>query len=189
MSEGWNKRPMTFIGQVVLNEFNENSKNKKEIKIAYIFMTQPESIQDDFFDPDITEWNGGENAVIIQPDGKNNYLIEKIECGPSIFDQNNNKCEFEITTVLEEEVPYCNNKEYSKMTNSQQEKYSNIMDVSKLYGNPYFFRGEEFPKNSYLLLQLVGSELPFELNLGGCMGIMYVFLSLDESEGGIIIQN
>lgn len=63
LSLGWDDRKMTFIGQIFLKK--DMLGNDYDMMV-YIFMSQPEYFDDDFFDPDIAYWDGGENAVIIQ---------------------------------------------------------------------------------------------------------------------------
>lgn len=63
----WDNRTLKFIGQIRLNDFY---RELKDLTLAYIFMTQPEDEADPFFDPDIIYPDEGENAILIQPNGK-----------------------------------------------------------------------------------------------------------------------
>ena len=57
--------------------------------MAYIFLTQPEDKADPFFDPDIIFPDEGENAVIIQPNGKipEYVYIDNFRIGPTVDSQ------------------------------------------------------------------------------------------------------
>lgn len=55
VSEGWEDRKMTFIGQIFLKK--DMLGNDSDL-MAYFFMTHPEYYDDDFFDPDIADWEG-----------------------------------------------------------------------------------------------------------------------------------
>lgn len=79
----WDNRPLKFIGQIRLNDFYSELR---DLTLAYIFITQPEDINDSFYDPDIIFPDEGENAVIIQPNGKvPEYIhVENREVGPTV---------------------------------------------------------------------------------------------------------
>ena len=82
----WDNRPLKFIGQIRLNDFYSELEN---LTLAYIFLTQPEDKADPFFDPDIIFPDEGENAVIIQPNGKipEYVYIDNFRIGPTVDSQ------------------------------------------------------------------------------------------------------
>lgn len=151
-----------------------------------IFVTHPDDCDDDFFDPDATEWNGGENAVIIQP-------LEKVyneECtkGPAIFDKNNER--FEYIPVLKEgrDPEFITSDKYKRLDNYERYGYDQLIDTDKIGGTPNFFRGDEWPEGEWkLLLQLHCNFQPFILNLGA-MPILFVFISNDFKKAGMLAQ-
>ena len=186
ISSGWNNRQMMFIGQIALTK---NMLGNKEDLMLYIFVTHPESYEDTFFDPDVTEWNGGENAVIIQPTNINNCEICSMKEGPALFDEFNNKIEY-IPIMREAYDPeFISDEEYRKLDSLQQSKYFEAVDTNKIGGVPNFFRGDAWPEGEWiLLLQLKCDFLPFELRLGD-MPLLYVFISKDFKKAGLLIQD
>lgn len=184
MSSGWEDRKMMFVGQILIEkDMMENSKDF----IAYIFVTHPENYDDDFFDPDVTEWDGGENAVIIQP--LEDALSENEEDidGPTVFNCDDEKCEY-IPILKEGSDPdFITSDEYRRLDDIQQKKY-NLIDTNKIGGTPYFFRGDTWPEGEWkLFLQLHCNFLPFVLNLGA-MPILYVFISDTYEKAGLLVQ-
>ncbi len=172
MSEGWDDRKMTFIGQLFLKE---NMIGNHQDMMVYLFMTQPENVDDSFFDPDITEWEGGETAVIIQ-------CVDTVESpssgeiGPQVFDENDQH--YEYLPVLRE----------TQEADSNEQFY--CIDIDKIGGTPAFFRRDDTPENGdwKLLLQLHCNFLPFVLRAGD-IPTMFVFVTSDFKKGGILIQD
>lgn len=165
VSTAWDNRPLKFIGQVKLNDFYDGLK---DLTLAYIFMTQPEDREDSFYDPDIIFPDEGENAVIIQPNGKiPKYIhIENLRTGPTVDSE---KIWIPQTTKMEE-MPATDFDE---------------IDVDKFLGIPAFFQNSETVDDSKLLLQLHTNWLPFYINAGGAP-TMFVFL-YDMMDGGYIL--
>lgn len=184
ISEGWHDK-MMFVGQILIEKGMLG--NDKDF-IAYIFVTHPKSCEDDFFDPDVTEWNGGENAVIIRLIEDINLEDENYTKGPTIFDENNEG--FEYIPILEEgsDPEFITSDEYRKFDDAKRDRYFDAIDTDKIGGTPLFFRGDEWPEGKWkLLLQLHCNFLPFVLNLGG-MPILYVFVSDDYKDAGLLVQ-
>lgn len=168
VSPAWDNRPLKFIGQIRLNDLYSELEN---LTLAYIFLTQPEDKDDPFFDPDIIFPNEGENAVIIQPDGKiPEYIqIENLCVGPTV----------DYETIW---IPQMTEIEETATTEFRQ------IDVDKFCGIPAFFQSSEVGAGSKLLLQLHTNWLPFYVNAGG-MPTMFIFLNDKKDEGFILIED
>lgn len=164
----WDNRPLKFIGQIRLNDFYSDLEN---LTLAYIFMTQPEDKADLFFDPDIIFPNEGENAVIIQPNGKiPEYIhIDNFHIGPTVDSET---IWIPQTTELEE---------------IESSEFKQI-DVDKFCGIPAFFQNSEVEADKKLLLQLHTNWLPFYINAGGSPTI-FTFLNDKKNEGLILIED
>lgn len=185
-SEGWEDRKMMFLGQIVIEKGMLG--NKKGV-IAYIFVTHPTSYYDDFYDPDVTEWDGGESKVIIQNfddlSGVKTYSPE----GPTIFNEHDER--YEYIPILKEgfDANYLTNEEFRELTSEQQKKYFYNNDKNKIGGTPNFFRIDAWPEGEWiLLLQLKCNFLPFILRLGS-MPVLYTFISKDFTKAGLLIQD
>ncbi len=183
MSEGWNDRKMMFVGQILLEK--GMLENKKDLMV-YIFITHPDNCEDDFFDPDVIEWDSGENAVIIQPLEE----AHKEECpkGPTLFDRNNER--YEYIPILKEgsDPEFITSSTYQKLDDDQRSRYDQSVDTDKIGGTPNFFRGDGWPEGEWkLLLQLHCNFQPFVLNLGA-MPILFVFISSDLKNAGLLVQ-
>lgn len=165
VSPAWNNRPLKFIGQIRLNDFYSELEN---LAFAYIFMTQPEDRNDPFFDPDIIFPDAGENAVIIQPNGKiPEYIhVENFRTGPTVDSE----------TIW---IPQTTEIEETAATELGQ------IDRDKFCGIPAFSQNSEVEGGSKLLLQLHTNWLPFYVNAGAAP-TMYAFLN-DEKDGGFIL--
>lgn len=128
-SEGWEDRKMMFLGQIVIEKGMLG--NKKGV-IAYIFVTHPTSYNDDFYDPDVTEWDGGESKVIIQNfddlSGVKTYSPE----GPTIFNERDER--YEYIPILKEGIDanYLTNEEFRELTSEQQKRYFYNNDKNKI---------------------------------------------------------
>lgn len=185
VSMGWEDKKMMFIGQILVEK---GMLGNKEDLMVYIFVTHPESYEDDFFDPDITEWNGGENAVIIQSfeNVQNNINCQK---GPTLFDEDNKQYEYIPILKKGYDPEFLTNSEFRKLNDEQQEEYFNLIDVNKIGGIPNFFREDVFLEGEWmLLLQLKCESLPFVLR-AGTMSILYIFISKDFKKAGMLIQS
>lgn len=186
ISSGWDNRPMMFVGQILLES---SIFGNKDPKMAYIFLTHQKSVEDDFFDPDIAEFNGDENAVIIQPDGLYDGETVNIAKGPTIFDKKNRHCEF-IPKLKDGEDPYfMKSEEFIKISSDDQFKYLNEIDGNKIGGTPNFFQEDfDYGESWKLLLQLNSSCLPFYLNLG-VTPTVFALINNELNKGGLYIQD
>ncbi len=164
----WDNRPLKFIGQIRLNDFYNDLK---DLTLAYIFMTQPEDKTDPFFDPDIIYPDEGENAIIVQPDGKiPEYIHTENFCvGPTV------DSEFIW-------IPQTTEREEPVTTEFKQ------LDVDKFCGIPALFQNSEINSDDTLLLQLHTNWLPFYLN-GGGEPTMFTFLNGKKDGGFILIED
>ncbi|MPQ31638.1 DUF1963 domain-containing protein [Clostridium estertheticum] len=186
VSCGWDNRLMMFVGQIAIEK---GMLGNKENAVAYIFVTHAEDYNDDFYDPDVVEWYGGENAVIIQPGGEVYCEYRNINDGPTLYDAKNRNFQY-IPKIVESFDPdFIVEKEYNLLDVSSQNEYFESVDKNKIGGTPSFFRGDEWPEGDWkLLLQLKTNFLPFKLILGD-MPVMYVFISHDFKRSGILIQD
>lgn len=186
VSMGWEERKMMFVGQIALERGMLG--NEKDLLVSF-FMTHPESYEDNFFDPDVTEWDGGESAVIIQ-DLENKHITDlNFTDGPTLFDENNKK--YEYVPILKKgfDPEFLTNEEYRRLGSEQQKEYFDSVDSNKIGGTPNFFREDAFPEGEWiLLLQLKCNFLPFVLRVGS-MPILYIFISKDFKKGGMLIQD
>lgn len=189
MSSSWDNRPMMFLCQIVVDEnlFASNTK-----KMAYIFITHGEKPYDDFFDPDIIFADGGENAIIIQPDGEivPDLQIKNMVTGPTIFDDTGVSFEGYPNLEISSDPAFINENDYKKLSEYDQNIYFEKTDGNKIGGVPCFFEGDQFPDSDVdwkLLLQLNSNFLPFYLNLGASPTI-FAFVSEDLKHGRLLIQ-
>ncbi len=164
----WDNRPLKFIGQIRLNDFDSKLK---DLILAYIFMTQPEDKTDPFFDPDIIYPDEGENAIIVQPDGKIPEYIhtESFSVGPTVDSE----------TIW---IPQTTESEELITTELKQ------LDVDKFCGIPAFFQNSKVESDDMLLLQLHTNWLPFYIN-GGGEPTMFTFLNGRKDGGFILIED
>ncbi len=161
----WDNRPLKFIGQIRLNDFNSELK---DLILVYIFITQPEDKTDPFFDPDIIYPDEGENAIIVQPNGKIPEYVhtEKFCVGPTVDSE----------TIW---IPQTIESEEMITTEFKQ------LDIDKFCGIPAFFQNSKVKPDDMLLLQLHTNWLPFYIN-GGSEPTMFTFLN-DKKDGGFIL--
>lgn len=185
-SPGWDNRKMMFLGQIVIEK---GMLGNEKGFAAYIFVTHPTSYQDDFFDPDVAEWDGGESRVIVQSiDNLNNVKTYSPE-GPTVFDKRDEK--FEYIPVIKDgfDADYITNEHFRRLNGEQQKEYFDSIDKNKIGGTPNFFRGDAWPEGEWmLLLQLKCNFLPFVLRLGS-MPVLYVFISKDFTRAGLLVQD
>lgn len=189
MSSAWDNKQMMFLCQILLDG---NIFGCKTNKMAYIFITHAEKPYDDFFDPDIIFEDGGENAIIIQPDGEilPDLQIKNISTGPTIFDNNGISFEGYPNLEFSFDPEFINENNYRQLSKHDQNIYFEKIDGNKIGGVPCFFEGDEFPNNNInwkLLLQLNSNFLPFYLNLGASPTV-FAFISEDLKCGRLLIQ-
>lgn len=172
ISKAWGK-PMMFIGQIALHEFIQIDRKA----IAYIFCTHPESVEDDFFDPDISFYDSGENAIIIQWENESNTeYLKNIEISseqnslPIAYTEEGENAEYSVITER------CNEDDIEKY------RWDN-----RILGKPIFAQREGVPMGySKLLLQFNLFESP--LCLEPSDSILYVFLDEGLKEGKMMIE-
>lgn len=168
VSYAWDNRPLKFIGQVRLNDFYPELE---ELTLAYIFLTQPENREDPFFDPDIIFPDEGENAILIQPNGKIPEYVntEEFRTGPTV----------DAKTVW---IP-----RMTRIRESETMDFKQI-DEDKFCGIPALFQENEVERDCSLLLQLHTNWLPFYVNAGGAP-TLFTFLNDKKDEGFILIED
>jgi hypothetical protein len=177
ISVGWNI-PMRFICQVEVDG-----------GLAYVFVTHPEPGGEDFFfDPDVIEPDGGENAVIIQPNGHYDGPTSPSPTGPTLYLEDGSPAEFTVTLTERPEPDFLSHDEYMALPEDEQHRYYDAVSGSKLGGAPAFFQGDAWSPDSpwRLLLQLEADDLPCYLNLGASP---LVFVATDDGRGQLVIQD
>ena len=171
--------PMRFIGQVALyTEIFDGIEGK----MAYIFMTDGEDCVDGTWEPE-----GGENAVIIQPNG-DNVETKSLATGPSLY-----QMERREGSELLHPVP-CEFSVKLRLGDDPERGFEDDMDGAayeevKIGGTPIFLQGEEYPEGVgwRLLLQLDSASVPFYVNFGDA-GVGYAFISGDGRKGRFLWQ-
>jgi hypothetical protein len=151
-------------------------------RMAYLFMTDGEEFVDGTYEPD-----GGENAVIIQPDG-NNVATEPLDTGPSLYSMEETEgadllhpVPREFAVALEPGA----DPEHGFEDDEDGVAYEEV----KIGGTPIFLQGEEYPAGGgwRLLLQLDSATVPFYVNFGDA-GVGYAFISEDGRSGKFLWQ-
>ena len=186
--------PMRFICQVVIPEHVLAGDTPK---IAYIFMTDGDEYVDGTWEP-----NGGENAVVIQPDTGCEAPIVDVKplgYGPTI--QRYEKrlfskklkpvdVELEVDVHWEEEPDFVSGEDRAKFSDQDNEAYWNAVQGSKIGGAPAFIQYDEYPDSDSdweLLLQIDSCDIPFFLNLGDA-GVAYVYVDEGAKRGRMLWQ-
>jgi uncharacterized protein YwqG len=171
---------MRFICQVAL--YPEIFGDVKG-KVAYVFMTDGEDYVDGTWEPE-----GGENAVIIQPNGVN-VATRPLGTGPSLYEMKEEEgegvlqpvpCEFSVELELRDDP------ERGFADDSDGDAYEGV----KIGGAPIFLQGEEYPEGEgwRLLLQLDSASVPFSVNFCDA-GVGYAFISKDGLQGKFLRQS
>ena len=171
--------PMRFICQIALYP---EIFGAVAGQMAYIFMTDGEDYVDGTWEPE-----GGENAVIIQPNG-DNAMTKPLATGPSLYQMIEQKgarllqpvpCEFSVELKLGDDP------ERGFEDDTNEAAYTEV----KVGGTPIFLQGEEYPEGDdwRLLLQLDSASAPFYVNFGDT-GIGYAFVSVDGRKGKFLWQ-
>lgn len=170
---------MRFMCQILIDP---EIFGQVEGRMAYIFMTDGEEFVDGTYAPD-----GGENAVIIQPDG-NNVTSTQLATGPSLYVMREKEddrflhpvpCEFSVELKVGNDI----HRRFESETNNED-----LQEV-KIGGTPFFLQAEEYPKGDgwRLLLQIDSATVPFYVNFGD-VGVGYAFLSADGRTGKFLWQ-
>ncbi|MCX7207750.1 MAG: DUF1963 domain-containing protein [Proteobacteria bacterium] len=183
--------PMRFICQIALDE---NIFLGCGGKMAYVFMTENEEYVDGTWEPD-----GGENAVIIQPNGKVSVPVQDISNGPTLQNyisvaghdrlQPQNVI-LGVQCIAGEDPDFIPQEQSSEMSEEQLQEYNDKLGGNKVGGTPNFLQNDEFPdeiQSWRLLLQLDSCGVPFSINFGDS-GIAYAFINEDASVGKFLWQ-
>ena len=182
---------MRFICQI---ELREEYGFHTPAKMAYLFMTEEE---DGSFVDGTYEFDGGENAVILQPGTTSVPTTNKAK-GPTLFKMvsvagqgmlQQQPCEFEISLTVEEDVKFVLEEDRFKMSKEAAEAVTGNFEESKIGGSPAFMQGDEFPfeQPCQLLLQLDSCSVPFSINFGDS-GVGYAFLNEDGTQAKFLWQ-
>lgn len=145
--------------------------------MAYIFMTDEEESVDGTWEPE-----GGENAVIIQPNNLSTIKSEKILEGPTISHEYRVQLKIRNDITAQElEDADINDPSYIQLLES-------IAD-NKIGGTPLFLQGKEISGEGdwALLLQLDSTQVPFEINFGDS-GTGYAFINSNGDKGKFLWQ-
>jgi uncharacterized protein YwqG len=179
VSQGWD-RPMRFVCQIALDTGG----------LAYVFVTHADHDDPDFFDPDVIFPDGGENAVIIQPDGHYDGPVSQSAVGPTLFLEDGSPAEFVVELEHADEPDFLPQKQYVGLSAEEQSHYYDAVSGNKIGGAPAFFQGDDWPDDDpwQLLSQLDTGELPFYLNLGASP-VVFTFISPDGRRGRFLVQD
>ena len=185
------EKQMNFICQIKLTD---DLFPGSEGKVAYIFMSDDEQYVDGTWEPD-----GGENAVIIQPNGIPQVEVKNIATGPTL--QNYAEVagkdklqpidvELKVNLIPSEDPEFVQENVCFDFSEEENEKYSNSLSGNKIGGTPGFLQGDEFPNKEtpwVLLMQLDSCRVPFTLNFGDS-GISYAFINKEATIGKFLWQ-
>ena len=169
--------------------------------VAYLFMTG--GSEDGWVDGTYLA-EGGENAVIVQPDGVPPAvdLIPERE-GPSLYRMESGRdgslvpvpCEYAVELTPGEDPEHVPEGERSDWSDEEYLAYYEGLEGSKIGGTPGFVQGDEFPEGAgepperewRLLLQLDSTGVPFYVDFGDS-GVGYAYLAEDGSAGRFLWQ-
>jgi hypothetical protein len=183
--------PMRFIGQIALDDAGVPMGAGK---MAYLFMTDEAEYVDGTWEPD-----GGENAVIIQPDGAAPAAATvPTAYGPSLYEMvqapgaallTEEEREYAVRLSVKDEPAFVPEAERADWNQEAFGRYAEALDGNKIGGSPIFLQADEFPDDSvwHMLLQLDSSSVPFSVNFGDA-GIAYVFVDPTASVGKMLWQ-
>lgn len=183
--------PMRFICQIKLtDELFPGCSGK----MAYIFMSDSEEYVDGTWEPD-----GGENAIIVQPNGESSVEIRNINTGPTlqayidvIGKDRRQPIDIELSVELShsEDPEFIPEAKRYKLADEEVETYSSSLEGSKIGGTPGFMQGDEYPgerENWMFLMQLDSCDVPFFVNFGDA-GIAYAFINTEGTIGKFLWQ-
>ena len=187
-SDAWN-RPMMFICQIPLNRVDEVFGKK----VAYVFATHATfNERDEFFDPDVIFPDGGENAVIIQPNGLSTAKTRPDATGPALYTSDGNSITLAPTLEAAQDPSFVGQTAYMSLSKQEQDRYFSAVSGNKIGGVPAFSQGDDWPEPGHwrLLLQLETSarRLPFFVNFGASP-VLFAFVSVDGLAGKLLIQD
>ncbi len=179
-------KPMTFICQIAIPpEWHGTAP----ARMAYVFMTGGG------FDYDVVEtWNpdDGETAVIVQRGGAGHPAAEPYPDTLKRWEEVDGRRaevphEYVVDQTPAEEPDYMPMEALDALDEDRRDALADAWAGNKIGGSPSWVQYEEFPYEDWrLLLQLEDSTYPFNLNLGG--GVGYVFLNAACTEGKLLWQ-
>lgn len=185
------KTPMRFICQIRLDDHIFPGGDGK---MAYIFMTDEEEYVDDAWEPD-----AGENAVIIQPEGKTDIACADVRRGPCIKKRMqidgegpyaDVESEFAVKLTNGEDADFIPLEDLADKSDDDAEEHLRTLVGNKVGGTPAFLQGDAFPEGDdgwTLLLQLHSAQVPFDINFGD-VGVGYAFINKDATRGKFLWQ-
>lgn len=183
--------PMRFIGQIALKP---PMFQGYQAKMAYLFITdEPSAYISGTWAPD-----GGENAVILQPNGRYTGRTANLDTGPTLYRMQEHPgigqvtpepVEFLAALTQAQEPEFVAEQERSGWSQQAHECYTQALAGNKVGGTPCFLQGDEFPrgKNWQLLLQLDSTRVPFHVNFGDA-GVAYAFINPHATQGKLLWQ-
>ncbi|MGW5002446.1 hypothetical protein ACWEP8_32805 [Streptomyces hydrogenans] len=185
ISTAWD-RPMRFVCQIELGPILGAAGRGK---MAYVFVTHGDH-GEDFFDPDIIDPEGGENAVIVQPGGYYAGPVRPLASGPGLYGHDGAEVEFTVGLRPVDEPGSMTDEKPKALPPTDRDRYAERIDGNKIGGTPLFFQGEEWPDGGpwRLLLQLDSNWVPFHLNLGASPRA-FAFVSEDGLQGRLLVQD
>ncbi|MFF0739080.1 hypothetical protein ACFYVL_01660 [Streptomyces sp. NPDC004111] len=186
ISAAWD-RPMRFVGQIELGPVLGAAGHGK---VAYLFVTHADHGEDSFFDPDVIEPDGGENAVIVQPGGDYDGPVLPLTTGPGLYDGDGSAVEFTVGLRPVDEPGFLPDEQLRALPAADRDRYVERTDHDKIGGTPLFFQGDQWPDGGpwRLLLQLDANWVPFRLHLGAAPRL-FAFVSEDGVRGRLLVQD
>lgn len=153
-------------------------------------MTHADHEEDDFFDPDVIDPDGGENAVIVQPGGYYTGPVRPLATGPGLYDREGSAVEFTVDLRPVDEPDSMADEELEALPTADRDRYVERIDGDKIGGTPLFFQGDDRPDGGpwRLLLQLDSNWVPFHLDLGASPRL-FAFVSEAGAQGRLLVQD
>ncbi|MFB6891411.1 hypothetical protein ACFCX4_19145 [Kitasatospora sp. NPDC056327] len=185
VSAAWD-RPMRFVAQIELEPVLGPAGRGRT---AYLFVTHADH-GEAFFDPDVIDPDGGENAVIVQPGGDHTGPVRPLTTGPGLFDRDGSAVEFTPALHLVDDPGFLTGPEVAALPPLDRYQHIERIDGDKIGGTPSFFQGDQWPDGGpwRLLLQLDTNWLPFRLELGSSPRL-FAFVSEDGTRGRLLVQD
>ncbi|MFI6151447.1 hypothetical protein ACIBCA_01980 [Kitasatospora sp. NPDC051170] len=186
ISAAWD-RPMRFVAQIELGPVLGAAG---EGKTAYVFVTHADHEEADFFDPDVIDPDGGENAVIVQPGGAYTGPVRPLATGPGLYGRDGSAVEFSLDLRPVDEPDPLTDAELEALPSADRDGYLDRIDGDKIGGAPLFFQGDDRPDGGpwRLLLQLDANWVPFRLTLGASPRV-FALVSEDGAQGRLLVQD
>ena len=170
------EKPMKFIGQIAIDE---SLFGVSKARMAYIFYAGDET--------ESCDMDNGDNAVILQP-GTTTAITKTLSEGPSLLCANEKPCEYSVQLHPHEDSKFIPEYEQRTWTEKESHRYEKVNGKTKLGGTPTFTQADDFPVPGkwQLLLQLIGSDLPLEVDFQ--LGCAYVFINSDGTKAKFLWQ-